>query len=46
MGAVKRWFEDHIQELTDEELLAMGFKQEQINFLRECFSPKEEDEES
>lgn len=46
MGAVKRWLEDHIQELTDEELLAMGYKQEQIDFLKECFSSEEKDEES
>ena len=31
MGAVKRWFEDHIQELTDEELLVMGFEQELLS---------------
>lgn len=45
MSAIKRWFEDHIDSMTDEELLAIGYEQEDIDFLRECFSSAEEDEE-
>lgn len=42
MSAIKRWLEDHISELSDEELLENGFEQENIDFMRECFTSKKE----
>lgn len=42
MSAIKRWFENHISEFTDEELLDMGYGQEDIDIMRECFASKEE----
>lgn len=42
MSEMKKWFEDHISEFTDEELLEMGYKQEDIDFIRECFTPVKE----
>lgn len=42
MSAIKRWFEDHISDFTDEELLEYGYKQEEIDFMRECFISKTE----
>lgn len=38
MGAMKSWFEDHVKEFTDEELLEDGYSQEDIEFVRECFN--------
>ena len=38
MSAIKRWFEDHISEITDEELLEDGYEQKEIDFMRECFT--------
>lgn len=38
MGAMKSWFEEHISDFSDEELLKMGYEQEDIEFLRECFA--------
>lgn len=43
MGAMKEWYESHIPEMTDEELAELGYDQEGIDFLRECF-PSEEQE--
>jgi hypothetical protein len=42
MSMMKRWFEDHISEFTDEELLKMGYDQEEINLMRECFASRKE----
>lgn len=42
MSAMKRWFEDHISDFTDEELLDMGYEQDEIDFIRECFTSKME----
>lgn len=42
MSAIKRWFEDHISDFTDEVLLDYGYEQEEIDSMRECFTPKEE----
>lgn len=42
MSAIKRWFEDHISEFTDEELLDGGYSQEDIDFMRECFASRKE----
>lgn len=41
MSLIKRWLEDHIAEFTDEELLAFGYDQEDIDFMRECFTERE-----
>ena len=43
MSAIKRWFEDHISEITDDELLEGGYEQEEIDFMRECFTGKKEE---
>jgi len=43
MSAIKRWFEDHISDFTDEELLKDGYEQEEIDFMRECFTGKKEE---
>ena len=40
MSAIKRWLEDHISEITDEELLEGGYEPEEIDFMRECFTEK------
>ncbi len=40
MSAMKRWFEDHISDFSDEELLENGDEQEEIDFKRECFTGK------
>lgn len=42
MSYIKRWYEDNIDNYTDEELIAMGHPEEDIEWLRECFSNKEE----
>lgn len=42
MSAMKRWFEEHFSEFTDEELLEGGYSQEEIDFMRECFVSKKE----
>lgn len=41
MSAIKHWLETHLQELTDKELLEMGYDQNDIDFMRECFTEKE-----
>lgn len=43
MSSMKQWFENHISEFTDEELLGMGYTQEDIDSLRECFEEKGSD---
>lgn len=43
MSAIKRYFEDHISDFTDEELLEDGYEQENIDFMRECFTGKKEE---
>lgn len=42
MSAMKRWFEDQISDFTDEELLDMCYEQDEIDFMRECFTTKME----
>ncbi len=42
MSCIKRWFEEHISEMTDKELLESGYSQDEINFLRESFQGKKE----
>lgn len=42
MSAIKRQFENHISDFTDEELLEDGYQQEEIDFMRECFTSKTE----
>lgn len=46
MSKMKRWFEDHISDFTDEELLEGGYKQEDIDLMREGFTGKKKEEES
>ncbi len=43
MGAMKTWFEDHISEFTDEQLLDMGYNHEDIDTMREAFASKTEE---
>lgn len=43
MSAMKCWYESHVPEMTDDELTEMGYDQDEIKFLRECF-PSEEQE--
>lgn len=38
MSAIKRWFEEHFAEFTDEELLADGYEQEEIDYMRNAFT--------
>lgn len=41
MSYMKRWFEEHIDELTDEQLFDFGCEtQEEVNELREALSGK------
>lgn len=42
MSEMKRWFEEHISEFTDEELSDMGYDQEDIESMRECYPSKKE----
>lgn len=44
MSAMKRWFEEHISEFTDEQLLEMAYSQESIDLMRECFTSEESEE--
>lgn len=41
MSAIKRWLEDHISEITDEQFLKYGYPQKAIDELREAFTEKE-----
>lgn len=38
MSCIKRYFEDHIDEMSDEQLTGWGYSEKQIEWLRECFS--------
>lgn len=42
MGFMKRWFEDHVPDFSDAELMEMGYSKNEIDWLRECFPKKEE----
>lgn len=44
MSYIKRYFEEHIDEFTDEELISWGWSLEEIKFLRECFSKAKGDD--
>ena len=45
MSLMKRWFEHHIDELSDEDIFAFGCEtQEEVDFLRECFTTKKKEE--
>lgn len=41
MSEMKKWLEEHISEFTDEELEKNGYEQEDIDFMRECFTEEE-----
>lgn len=45
MSRIKRWFEDHINNFTDKELLDMGYSKEDIKGFREAY-PKENSRDS
>lgn len=34
MSYIKRWFDDHVNEFSDEELLDMGYSKDDIEMLR------------
>lgn len=38
MSCIKRYFENHIDEISDEQLIEWGYSEKQIEWLRECFS--------
>lgn len=38
MSCIKRYFEDHIDEMSDEQLHEWGYSEYDINWLRACFS--------
>lgn len=40
MSCIKRYFEDHIDELTDEQLIEWGYSEKEIDWLRSGFSQK------
>lgn len=41
MGAMKRWFEEHIDEMSDQDLFDFGCEtQEEVDELREALSGK------
>lgn len=42
MSRIKHWLEENIDNLTDEQMIEMGWPEEEIRFLRECFSEKDE----
>ena len=42
MSLIKRWYEENIDNLTDEELIKMGHPKEDIEWLQETFSNKNE----
>ena len=42
MSYIKRYFEEHIDEFGDEQLISWGWRIEDIKVLRECFSNCEE----
>lgn len=45
MGLMKRWFEDHIDEMTDQDLFDFGCEsQEEVDELRELLSGKKKEE--
>lgn len=37
MSWIKRWFEDHVNDFSDEELLDMGYSKEDIEEFREAY---------
>lgn len=46
MSCIKRYFEDHIDEMSDEQLIQWGYSDKTIEWLRECFSTQYYREES
>ena len=37
MSKIKRWYEENIPKMSDEELLNIGYSKDQIEELRELF---------
>lgn len=46
MSYVKRWFEEHVYRMSDEYLKQLGYSEEQIELLRDCFPKLEKKGES
>lgn len=44
MSYMKRWLEEHIDELSDAQLREMGYTDDDIKWFRECFSGNDEDQ--
>lgn len=44
MSGIKRWFENHVNDYSDEELINSGYSKEEIQLFRESF-PKSIKEE-
>ena len=45
MSYMKRWFDEHINDFTDEQLIDMGYgPQENIDFLRDALTGNKERE--
>lgn len=42
MSYIKKYFEEHFSEFTDDELYDNGFSDEEIKFYKECFNTNEE----
>ena len=40
MSYMKRYFEDHIEDFSDEELLSYGYSEKEIQEFRESFKSK------
>lgn len=43
MGYIKRWLEENIDNISDEELLSSGFEPEEILLMRDSFGTKKEE---
>lgn len=46
MSYMKRWFEDAIGWMTDDQLLRYGYSQDDIDFMRESFEGDKGNEEN
>ena len=43
MSYIKRWLEENIDNISDEELLSSGFEPEEILLMRDSFGTKKEE---
>lgn len=44
MGCMKRYFEEHFDEFSNEELLSLGYSEEDIQYFRELLSNNKKEE--